>query len=262
MVEIGYARRIIWCLSLAWLLSVMTCCPCRAAAPAPPPPMIAPAQESRTDELTETLLRFVRIPTVYIQQEPLSVNRQGWPGEFERFSANIALFRLINDHRHPWLDAVCIALLYLGSGYMLAPVTLLTGFLRRQRLWLLLAAVTLETVLVSVMKQVFAQPRPGGMLSDIYVVEELSWRAFPSGDTAMAFTLAWVLKSGLRWPARAAFIAYAVGVAYERIYLGAHFPIDVLVGAAVGILSVLLVERLFAWRTPAKPAGEPETPES
>jgi len=208
----------------------------------------------------ETLLRFVDIPSVYLQKAPLLMNRHGWPGEFERFSANITLFRLINDHRHPWLDACCLLLLYLGSGYMLAPVTLLTGFFRRQRLWVLLAAVSLETLVVSVMKQVFAQPRPGGMLPDVYVVEELSWRAFPSGDTAMAFTLAWVLKSGLRWPARAAFIVYAVGVAYERVYLGAHFPIDVLAGAAVGILSVMLVERLFAWKKPAKPAEETEAP--
>jgi len=73
----------------------------------------------------------------------------------------------------------------------------------------------------------------------------------------MAFTLAWVLKSGLPWPARAAFIFYAVAVAYERIYFGAHFPLDVLAGAAVGILSVMLTERLFKRKTAEKPVEEP-----
>ncbi|MHB0940079.1 MAG: phosphatase PAP2 family protein [Armatimonadota bacterium] len=259
-------RRFRLSLSLLLLLPVLFSLRAPAQSP-PPPPTAATMQTSASpkqplaDETIETILRFADIPQVYRQKTPLLQNRHGWPGNFECFSANIALFRLVNNHRHPWLDAFCLLLLYLGSGYVIVPVTILTGFFRRQRLWMLLAAVSLETLLVSVMKQVFAQPRPGGVLPNVFVVEELSWRAFPSGDTAMAFTLAWVLKSGLRWPARAAFIVYAVAVAYERVYFGAHFPLDVLAGAAVGIFSAMLTERLFKRKAPVQPAEEVNAPE-
>lgn len=251
--EKGYARRLLLFVSLAWLLPMMIFCGqsrLAASPPAYPPPTMS--------DRIRPLLRFTeQIPRVHQRNTPILKKPIGWPGNFERFSANIALFRLINTHRHPWLDGFCLLLLYLGSGYIVVPITILTGFFRRERLWMLLAAVAIESLLVTVMKPLFMQPRPGGFLPDVFMAEELSRRSFPSGDAAMAFTLAWVLKSGLPWPARAAFIFYAVAVAYERIYFGAHFPLDVLAGAAVGILSVMLTERLFKRKTAEKPVEEP-----
>lgn len=124
---------------------------------------------------------------------------------------------------------------------------------------MLLAAVVIETFIVTILKQCFSQPRPPAILPDVFLAERLGWHSFPSGDTAMAFMLAWTLKQDLPRPARAAFIAYAVLIGYERMYLGAHFPLDVLGGAAAGILSVLLAERIFQRKAPAPPPEE--TPE-
>lgn len=217
----------------------------RAAITVPAPP---PAGRG-----SSSLFRFVgEAPRIRLQAKPPPAVHPR--RSFERFTANVALFRLVNTNRAPWLDAIALVLLVLGSGWVLIPVVAYAAFFRRSVLPVLLVAVAVETLLVTLLKQMCAQPRPGALLEEMFLAEGLMWRSFPSGDAAMAFTLAWVLKRGLPWPARAGFILYAVMVAYQRIYLGAHFPLDVTAGALVGIISVLLAEWLF---TP-KPAPAPE----
>jgi len=51
----------------------------------------------------------------------------------------------------------------------------------------------------------------------------------------LATYLSILLKKKLSWFPYAIFV-WAVVVAYSRIYLGVHFPIDILVGAFVGLL--------------------------
>jgi len=206
------------------------------------------------DRVVYPLLRiFGHPPRIQRQAVPRSMAA---PINFERFSANIALFRAVNTHRAPWLDGLCLVVIYLGSGWMLVPAVAYAVILRRQLLPVLLTAAAIESVLVYLLKQLCQQPRPGGMLADVFVAEDLFRRSFPSGDAAMAFMLAWALKRGLPWPARGGLILYAMLVAYERMYLGVHFPLDVTAGALIGILSVLLAERLFARKSAKMKAVE------
>src|SRR4030095_15579774 len=59
-----------------------------------------------------------------------------------------------------------------------------------------------------------------------------SW-SFPSGHTASSFACAWVLST--YWPRRAPlFFTLASIVGLSRIYVGAHYPGDVLSGAIAG----------------------------
>jgi undecaprenyl-diphosphatase len=72
--------------------------------------------------------------------------------------------------------------------------------------------------------------------------------SFPSGHAIVAFALAGIVAPYLsrRW--RIVAYAGAVAVAFSRIYLGAHNPLDVLAGAAGGlviaaVLNLLLLPR-------------------
>ncbi|MDQ3699304.1 MAG: phosphatase PAP2 family protein [Chloroflexota bacterium] len=72
-----------------------------------------------------------------------------------------------------------------------------------------------------------------------------SW-SFPSGHTAASFACAWILSK--RWPRRARiFFSLAGAVGFSRVYVGAHYPGDVLVGAAMGMGLSELIHRLNRW---------------
>ena len=71
-------------------------------------------------------------------------------------------------------------------------------------------------------------------------------RSFPSGHTATSFACASVLAFLVP---RAAPLAYllAAAIGYSRLYVGVHWPTDVIAGAALGTVTALLL--LAAVRT-------------
>ncbi len=117
----------------------------------------------------------------------------------------------------------------------------------------ILAAV-LATICIQGLKSAFLLPRPAAVLdpSLIHVIgPELHARSFPSGHTATAFVLAGLVVLGLR-PGRAwrrVVLVLAALVALSRIAVGAHWPVDVLVGAALGWGAAIAGLRLAGrWR--------------
>ncbi len=116
-----------------------------------------------------------------------------------------------------------IAALYLG-GY------------RKEAL--VIAVVFVATNVVTLgLKYLIARPRP----SDLGIVPEAE-PAFPSGHTSNAFSFATTLSYYHRKAAPFLF-AWALVVAFSRVFLGFHYFTDLLGGAAVGILVSLVVTR-------------------
>lgn len=93
------------------------------------------------------------------------------------------------------------------------------------------------------MKEVVGRPRPWQVYPAWEAVPEGMNRSFPSGHAVAAFALAAALA--LRWPkARWLWFGLAATVALSRVALGLHWMSDVVVGGALGLSVVLLLNRL------------------
>jgi membrane-associated phospholipid phosphatase len=79
--------------------------------------------------------------------------------------------------------------------------------------------------------------RPADRYPDeIFVNTATHNQSFPSGHTSLAFATATTLSMQYKkWYVTVPAYAWASSVAYSRMYLGKHYPSDVLAGAAVGI---------------------------
>jgi undecaprenyl-diphosphatase len=96
------------------------------------------------------------------------------------------------------------------------------------------AVVLLADLSASALKHATDRRRPEEALDGIDVlVTTPSTPAFPSGHAATSFAAAVVLCVAV--PALApAFVVLAALVAFSRLYVGVHFPLDVVAGAALG----------------------------
>jgi undecaprenyl-diphosphatase len=77
--------------------------------------------------------------------------------------------------------------------------------------------------------------------------------SFPSGHAASSFACATVLAFALPRQAWALFLL-AAAIAWSRVYVGVHFPLDVLAGAALGVLVAIALRMLSAVLRRSRPA--------
>lgn len=114
-----------------------------------------------------------------------------------------------------------------------------------------LTALFLSNVAVFVLKYVIAEPRPFLTLSHVdLLTPENEIYSFPSGHTASSFAAATVIglkysfmAKGKKYRLIYPLLAFASIIGFSRIYIGVHYPLDVVFGAIVGMISALLVLR-------------------
>ncbi len=109
--------------------------------------------------------------------------------------------------------------------------------------WKIVGALAVNTVIAEGLKYAVNRERPYEkfpLLIHPYDASEKG-QSFPSGHTSEAFAMAASLSIECkRWYVVVPAYAYATAVGYSRLYLGEHYPTDVLAGAAVGIGSAYL----------------------
>lgn len=115
----------------------------------------------------------------------------------------------------------------------------------------LIIAMAINAGITQVMKVGFNRTRPSDAYpNDVFVRSVSHDKSFPSGHTSQAFALATTLTLQYhRWYVSLPAYLYAGCVGYSRMYLGKHYPTDVLAGAAVGAgsswLSHIISNKLF-----------------
>jgi len=151
-----------------------------------------------------------------------------------------ALFSLINNTLHSvWLDVVMPALTEKWNFLIPAtPVVLyvLVRGRRRDRLIVVgaVGVLLLVDATATALRGVIARVRPCHVVEGVRMLVGCSESfSFPSNHAANSFALVTFLAVAYRWLVIPMFVV-AAAVAYSRVYVGVHFPSDVLAGAVLG----------------------------
>ncbi|MDO9257823.1 MAG: phosphatase PAP2 family protein [Bacteroidales bacterium] len=155
---------------------------------------------------------------------------------------DIGILKGIFENRIPGLDIVFIFItnsagaIAFGAPILLLLIALKKKIpgLRREALTILIP-VALSAILANILKYIFDTPRPYEVYSFIHKLSVGGSPSFPSGHTADAFAFAVAMALVYRkWYSIIPVLIWAALVGYSRMYLGVHFPSDVIGGAFIG----------------------------
>ena len=145
-----------------------------------------------------------------------------------------ALLIFINQTiAHPALDAVFWGLTSIGFAVLPATGAMLLAGPHRRAGLAILAALCLGFVVVVGLQYMVWRPRPESVR---LIQTRPTFPSYPSGHAAAAFSTALILGLYFRrawiWPT--VFVGAAL-ISLSRVYLGHHYPSDVLAGAVIGL---------------------------
>ncbi len=176
-------------------------------------------------------------------------------GESRDFDRSVLLW--IDAHFPAWMDAPMRFFTTLGYYRVVAPLLAVVAIFFLWRGWrhsaVLLAVSTLGGMfLTTVLKAVFQRERPD-LIATGY---DAGFFSFPSGHAtvavgfygALTLILAYRTKGAMRWTVAALGLAAVLLIGLSRMYLGVHYPTDILAGYLSAPLWLVFIGSLhFMW---------------
>ena len=176
-------------------------------------------------------------------------------GESRRFDRAALLW--IHAHSPGWLDGPMRLVTVLGYQWVVLPLLAAAVLVFYRKGWKLSAVVlSVSTVggalLTFVLKEVFERARPE-LFDAGYAAYSYS---FPSGHAtvavgfygALTLILAYRLRGLARWAVAGVGVSLVLLIGFSRLYLGVHYPTDVLAGFLAAPLWLIFVGVVYvAW---------------
>ena len=165
-----------------------------------------------------------------------------------------ALAAVLTPLSHLFLPAGIVTVVVVTVGYVVA----------RTHSVLPVAAAAVAAgaawALAHVAKAIADRPRPYDVVAVAVLRQQPAHgTSFPSSHTAVTVAVVIALVPFLPRVLAAVAIAYAILVGWSRVYLGVHYPLDVLGGAGIGIAvggAIWLALGVLAARTGQEPSGQ------
>jgi undecaprenyl-diphosphatase len=159
---------------------------------------------------------------------------------------DVDIFRALNQAgEFELLDALMVAFTIVGISYVIVLIAVpLWMEKKREAAFDVVMLVVIVTVISEVVKILVDRQRPSMELSVVQTIISASGPSFPSAHASRAFAVALLVafNSNRTWGI-AAFIV-ATLIAISRVFLGVHWPSDILFGAFLGLLVAAMLAYL------------------
>ena len=137
--------------------------------------------------------------------------------------------------------SVYLNIFFLLAIYSVYPTLLLIGYhlfrnKKRKRLFHLITASVIGVLLVLALKYAIARPRPYSAGIGVVKIFEKTDPSFPSAHTFIAFLCFYFLPKNLpKWLVYFSAIYLLILIPIGSMYIGVHYPSDIIAGAIIGI---------------------------
>ena len=158
-----------------------------------------------------------------------------------------ALFSVMIEAHSPATDALWLFFTTLGDGVILAIIVGALVIVNPRTTVLALSVMALSSLAMHSIKLVAPAPRPAAVFESVHVVGPLLRSgSFPSGHTAASMAAALGIQHLSSRFAGMAALGLALLVSLSRVFVGAHFPKDV-VGGTVLALGLFVAFSWLVW---------------
>lgn len=159
------------------------------------------------------------------------------------------IIKFIQTFENPFLDKVFYIFTTIGGptiGLVLA--IFLYWFYNKELGNKFFYGILFSCSINNIIKGIYNEPRPIGTegIKSYYVLDTATGSSFPSGHSQGTASTSMLLMTSFKKKWIYAFsIIMMIGVPLSRLYFGVHWPRDVIFGLVLGILSILLSNKLF-----------------